>query len=204
MIYLSLNITFTIKINNNRLTVTPPDGKNITLSKPTFERLNNERRFSAEDHRHKVTIEVAKTVCLDQIKNRLYPDTVTLSIDDKKYTGCGGKPDFLLMEKNWAISSVGGKQINERSHLNLTFLPNGRITGDSGCNQFGGTYNLTQNGISISLLHITRKICINSLMQQEFNFLKLISKTSDYIVEEKNKLILKSGNGDIVAYSRDD
>lgn len=82
------------------------------------------------------------------------------------------------------------------SELNLSFSPDGKVSGSAGCNQFNGVYRAEKSRISIGALAATRRMCAApaGLMEQETQFLKALESavTARF---EANRLELRTGKG---------
>ncbi|WP_251450354.1 META domain-containing protein [Parasutterella muris] len=72
----------------------------------------------------------------------------------------------------------------------ITFHKDGKISGEPGCNYLTGTYQLDADGkIDLSGMGMTRKLCAKEYMEQEENFLNLLSRTH-YLQKADKQLIL--------------
>jgi len=92
----------------------------------------------------------------------------TLILISTLATSCGsikgGTDAELLTAGNWQLESINGKAIAESDFANgaptANFSIDYKITGNSGCNQYGGAYNLNdEGGINISQVISTKMFC---------------------------------------------
>jgi len=113
-------------------------------------------------------------------------------------TGCRSakatQPMDLLTQTAWELSSINGKKVDAAS------LPNGvptaifdkehKISGNSSCNGYGGSYNLNdEGGMNVSQIMATKMYCEGSIENEYF---KAIEKINTAKVE-KDKLTLMEG-----------
>ncbi len=78
------------------------------------------------------------------------------------------------------VVDAGGTQVQKVGNLEQSWqlggasftFENGRYYGNSGCNEFNGTYAmLSENSIQIQPMAVTRKMCLDQdVMQQEADF----------------------------------
>lgn len=80
----------------------------------------------------------------------------------------------------------------------IEFHPDGTFTGNGGCNEFSGTYNLTANTITFAPVTITKKACNKSRLNQEKSLLDIMKGTLGYEIRNDN-LILINDAGEVVA-----
>lgn len=77
---------------------------------------------------------------------------------------------------NWVLSD------NVKGNTPSMKIENGKITGNSGCNNYSGELilNAANGGFSAGNVATTRKMCDN--MNVESNFLQMLSQTNKYVV----------------------
>jgi len=88
----------------------------------------------------------------------------------------------------WQLSDMGDKAIDNNIITTLVFGDDNKISGKGGCNNYFGTYDLYTNGITISDIGSTRKMCSEDIMEQEMNYLDILGKAksikfNDYKLE---------------------
>lgn len=90
---------------------------------------------------------------------------------------------------NWRLANI-----SESSASTPMLLPTpeltadfagGRIAGSGGCNRFMGNYKTKENQLSIDPLASTRKACEQSIMNQEFKYLKALQGAQLYEVDNQ-------------------
>jgi len=75
----------------------------------------------------------------------------------------------------------------------LTFDANGRLTGNGGCNQLGGNYEIKGDQITFGLITSTRKRCPEPQMSQEGTVLQVLTDTVSFKIEENILTITSNG-----------
>jgi heat shock protein HslJ len=114
----------------------------------------------------------------------------------------------LVIEKNtvledvkWFLTSYGEegnlKDIIDGTEITATFNSyNNQVGGSSGCNIYGGEYQLIGNTLSISEIYYTEMACISpeGVMEQEQEFLTMLSNAESFQAED-DTLIIFCSNG---------
>jgi len=76
----------------------------------------------------------------------------------------------------WQLYDIGDKTLNNNITTTLVFEEGNKISGNGGCNNYFGTYDLYSNGITISDIGSTRKMCSEEIMKQEMTYLDILGK----------------------------
>ena len=58
-------------------------------------------------------LRLAPGLCRDDMTGMPYPETVTLTLDGRTLSGCGGDPLDLLTGAEWVVEDIGGREIVE-------------------------------------------------------------------------------------------
>ena len=72
---------------------------------------------------------------------------------------------------SWTVEYIGKRPVIDNSPAYMEFPEDGRVAGNSSCNQFTGTYELNAGSLEFSKLASTKKMCHPALMEQETRFL---------------------------------
>lgn len=102
-------------------------------------------------------------------------------------------PQFSLSDSPWNWISTGMSNNTTISPLkknlfSLTFTTDGKVSGTTDCNSFGGTYTTGENNlITLSEFASTQMYCEGS---QESAFIDMISKTDRFMFTNDGNLIL--------------
>jgi len=110
------------------------------------------------------------------------------------------KPDLPLTGTDWVLDgySTGGDAVSSLVNgttITAKFAPDGNVTGNAGCNHYGGSYRLDGANLSVSSLYSTLMYCGEpGVMEQEGRYLGLLANVSSYRVEG-DRLTLLDGSG---------
>ena len=103
----------------------------------------------------------------------------------------------------WVLGSLDGDPPLDAVTITLAF-EDGQLSGDGGCNQYGGSYSLSPGGkITITELISTLRACLdNDLTAQESRYLQLLAAATSYRVTSTT-LELSSPEGSLTFTSAD-
>lgn len=108
-------------------------------------------------------------------------------------------PLDMLAGTSWALVSYGnqGSEIPlvADSQVTLQFGAQGGVSGNAGCNSFGGTYQATAGSIQFSEIISTLMACLSeNVMQQEHDFLGALNQAASYEISNGNLQIRNANN----------
>lgn len=104
--------------------------------------------------------------------------------------------DAPPVEGNWQIVSVGGTPAAGGKPLSLTLGTDGKVSGYSGCNQYGGSFKVARGSLYFSPLAMTEKACAEAdVMQQEALIGAALSGSVGYRFNEDGRLVLAGADG---------
>ena len=109
-----------------------------------------------------------------------------------------------LLGVQWRVEDINGAGVIDRSNTSFTLLPDGRLAGLPGCNNFSAVYALNRNSLTFDTIISTRKACVPALNNQEQRFLKLLEATDRYQFDQTGALILKTHDGRHIKARRQD
>jgi putative lipoprotein len=119
---------------------------------------------------------------------------------------CLASPAFAqdsLAGSRWLAEAIAGAVLSENVKSRLEVLAEGRISGNSGCNSFGGAGQLRDGAVKIGMLAGTRMACPPAIMDQERKFLAALGKAVRYEATSNGRLVLRdSGGAELVRFSR--
>jgi heat shock protein HslJ len=98
---------------------------------------------------------------------------------------------------SWAVEYIGERPVIDRSSAYMTFSEEGRIAGNSSCNQFTGTYELRAGSLEFRKIAMTNKRCHPALMEQEYRFLAALQRVAKAQFV-KGLLVLLDANDDML------
>lgn len=122
-------------------------------------------------------------------------------------TSCGSTKSTdesvnLLTDINWELKSIDGKDVAASDYTKglpvATFTTDNKISGNSGCNSYSGSYNLNdEGGINMSEFISTRMACPGN---GEAEYLKALN-TANVAKVEKDKLVLYDGVKELLVFT---
>lgn len=126
---------------------------------------------------------------------------------------CGGETgDAGLVDTSWRLASIDGEPPLEGTELTLNFESGTELTGQAGCNSFGGTYTVGSDGplneasapISISNLVQTEVACMEpeGVMEQESTYLGILGNAGEVRLMD-GQLTITSANGRILIFEKE-
>ena len=103
----------------------------------------------------------------------------------------------MLQGSEWTV--IGDPEQGGRF---ISFAGSGRVFGFGGCNRFSGKYEQHDEHLTISPLAMTKMACPPEKMQQETEFLDILSKVRGVRVDHTLLLFLDEKGADLKALSR--
>jgi heat shock protein HslJ len=79
---------------------------------------------------------------------------------------------------SWTVEYIGERPVIDRSPAYMTFFEEGRVAGNSSCNQLAGTYELQAGSLEFSKIASTNRRCHPALMEQEARFLAALQRVA--------------------------
>lgn len=144
--------------------------------------------------------------CRDGMSDRLYPDTVTVTVDGRRFEGCGGEPRAEagtgLIDGSWQIAALNGRPVAPGSRPSIAF-DKGRVSGNAGCNRFTGNYTFARGQISTGGVASTKMACIDRARNlQEQTILGLLGERLTVSANRAGKLVLTGPRGRTMTLAR--
>ena len=139
--------------------------------------------------------------CSDGMSDGSYRDTVTVTVDGRRYQGCGGATTSAtrghgvsVIEGNWRVEAINGRRPATGTKPTVSF--NGRrISGNASCNRFSGEYEMQRGRIDAGRLAVTRMACTNPVAnRQEAQVLRILGEPLSVSTNRGGKLVL-TGRG---------
>ena len=133
---------------------------------------------------------------------RLTGDELVLTGSDLELTFTDrevAEPARPLTDTSWTLNTVVGtggtaSSVPTGVTATITFAADGKVTGNTGCNSFGGTATVTGNQITFGDLASTRRACIGAAGSIEADVLRVLDGTATYRIEG-DRLILEAADG---------
>lgn len=133
-----------------------------------------------------ILLQATRSLCRDTMTGMPYPWRVDLRVDSEQLSGCGGSAQELLQGPIWYPTSLQGRAVNPELGVTLVFLDEQRLAGHSGCNRYGGGYQLTGEGLNIGELFSTRMACMDAeRSRMEADFLALLQQVDRFDLNDQ-------------------
>lgn len=148
----------------------------------------------------RINVNTVHTPCSDGMSDRRYPDTVTVTVDGRRYEGCGGAsataaPSASLLEGDWRVEAVGGRRVAPGTAPTIGFHGK-RISGNAGCNRFNGSFDFARARLNAGPLASTKMACRSAIAnQQETRILRALSERLTVSENRAGKLVLTGPRG---------
>jgi heat shock protein HslJ len=104
-----------------------------------------------------------------------------------------------LTGTKWKLATLTGKApVTSDNSITLNFDPNNQISGNSGCNSYGGEYSLSNSALSFSKVFSTLMACADQAVNdQEAAFHQALSTVTTFEISN-GQLNLKDASGAVL------
>jgi heat shock protein HslJ len=102
--------------------------------------------------------------------------------------GGSGRGDGGLANTSWTVTSLAGAPMVGPARPTMTFSADGRVSGNSGCNQYSGTYRTDGSSLSITNVASTMMMCAGPGADVEALFLKALNSATAWQRTEDGQL----------------
>jgi heat shock protein HslJ len=113
--------------------------------------------------------------------------------------GCGGS-DAELEGQTWTLSGIGGRPAVSSAVSTATFT-DGTLTGNSGCNEFSGTYTVSGDTMTIELGPVTLRACEGNIGEQETLLFEAFGATTNFAIDGTDLRLLDGAEMVLARYS---
>ncbi|MFW6342027.1 MAG: META domain-containing protein [Halothiobacillaceae bacterium] len=134
--------------------------------------------------------------CNDTMSERIYPDQVVLSFEDRQWRGCGTDPAGLLQVTAWQLVDRDGASVPADVQITMALDPEGRVAGKSACNRYFGRYRLADGKTLVfGPLASSRMTCPGPIMDWEQAYLAHFEGPLRFSIDERGRLELVDSTG---------
>ncbi|GGF15037.1 hypothetical protein GCM10011321_03600 [Youhaiella tibetensis] len=109
-----------------------------------------------------------------------------------------GPANDPLTGTNWHLASLGDAPAADGVKSTMTIAEDGMVSGNGGCNGFGGTVTVTGDAVAFSQMRSTMMACEEKAMQQEHALHMALEAAKTYAIDGQT-LTLRDGSGTPVA-----
>lgn len=101
-----------------------------------------------------------------------------------------------LVGTQWELVTINQAGLLEDSQVTLQFDEEGNAGGNAGCNSYGGTYTVADDGLTFGMLITTLMACDEELMEQETQYLEILGNIERFRLNHNFTMILTTAEGD--------
>ncbi|MBC9031478.1 META domain-containing protein [Sphingomonas sp. JC676] len=194
---------WSVTLDGQTIHYEPANGPAVSVPSPRPIVGFNGERYETR----RLTVDITHVKCSDGMSDRIYHDTVVLTVDGKTLRGCGGETatspataPSTLLEGAWSIQSIAGRRPVAGTRPDVRFQGT-RISGSTGCNSFGGAFRFDRGHLTTGPLITTRRACARPANAQEQNVLKLLGQRLSVSRNRAGKLVM-TGHGQTLVLVR--
>ena len=190
-------------------------GLTMTSRQMTFEDPNGEAQIVERTPRPitgvageiyqtpRLNVNVVHAQCSDGMSERVYPDKVQVTVDGRKFQGCGGPASapVILAVTEWTVTSVNGQPTKSSPGFYVNFTDD-RLTAKFGCNRFNTTYDLTSDTLTAGPVAGTKMACDDMSLESQATAILARPMRTSFLA--KDRMILANSAGKIEARRRAD
>jgi heat shock protein HslJ/uncharacterized lipoprotein YbaY len=137
-----------------------------------------------------LTVRMAPGLCRDDMTGMPHPDTVSVTLEGRELSGCGGDPVELLRGAEWVVEDIAGQGIAGGSRATLTFADDGGLSGTASCNRYATGFAIGGEGVRVAQIAATQMMCDETLMAQERAFFAALAAVGRFDIDESGALVL--------------
>jgi heat shock protein HslJ len=143
-------------------------------------------------------VAIRRQMCSDGMSDRHYEDNVTVEVDGRRLTGCGGAftEPSRLANTHWRISAINGRSVPVDGPFHLDFTED-RLSGRAGCNRFSGGYRLEGQRLTPGPIMSTRMACIGPGMSLEAAAMRVLSGPLTVAQPSERRILLRGAGGSL-------
>lgn len=188
---------WSVTIADGQMRYETPDSRDLIVPAPQPRTTFNGHRYETAH----LTVDVTHSPCSDGMSDRRYADTVRVIAHGRALNGCGGEilPPTSLADTSWAIVDIGGEAVSGERYT-MQFAAD-RLSGQAGCNLFGGGYALAGETLTPGMIVATQMACPEPAMTHEARMLETLRGPLTVSFPDGDTLVL-TGNGGAIRLRR--
>ncbi len=102
----------------------------------------------------------------------------------------------------WRAVEISGAPVAAGVETTLELEAGGKVSGNGGCNRFGGTATLGDGSIGFGPTMATRMACPEPAMAQEQRFFEMLEKAARWRLEGGGLVLLDRAGGALARFTR--
>lgn len=175
------------------------DERRADLPNPLVSLIAGGRRITASRSTPgdslRVVVDIQDTRCADGMSGQQFPVRVTVDVNGRTLTGCGGNPVELLYGGTWVVATLNGQPLLTGSHVTMEFSRENQMVGNASCNSYSAPFTVTAQGMQVAPPRATRMACGDAKDRQERAFLTLLAGTRHFLLDERGTLTVSDSAG---------
>ena len=197
----NLPSSWTIEIEfGNLIRFNPLDGQAVTSTavQPQFSAEKNVATYSSKATNGDIIVLVQDEPCTDNINGEHYNKKVVVTVNNKRYEGCGQYLFDAKLNGKWMLQKINNVLLVPADFAKglptITLgVQQGKLTGHDGCNSLSGSFEVLGSKIKFDPLASTKMACPGNKPGNEIAA-KLSGQVVDYYFT----------NGQLYFYLQDD
>lgn len=108
-----------------------------------------------------------------------------------------------LAGTEWILGAMNGISMVDGTSLTIQFGSDGKISGSSGCNTFGGDYSISGDTLNFQKLFMTEMACLKvGVMQQEQAYQSSLGQVYKYALKDNQLILMDVKGSTLLVYNR--
>jgi putative lipoprotein len=112
-----------------------------------------------------------------------HPGTADILLERVSSPKAEAQPVQLALTGEWLVEDIGGLGVLDTPKSTLRFGSNGEASGQGGCNNFSGSFALSQGELRFGPLAATQKGCIPAVADQEQKYFAALAAVRSARIE---------------------
>jgi heat shock protein HslJ len=190
---------WSVTIGGGRIIYDDAERRRVAVRAPTPRRSFNGRRYVTR----RLIVDITRQQCSDGMSDRIFADTVRVTVDGRSLQGCGGAilPPATLQDTSWEIVAINGRTVRGGEQYRISFAGD-RLDGRAGCNSFSGGYRVGRDGFQAGPLAMTRMACPGPAMQHEQAVGRILSERVRLYYPDGGTLVMRGASGGEIRLKR--
>jgi heat shock protein HslJ/uncharacterized membrane protein len=110
-----------------------------------------------------LVVELREEPCVDTMSGEPFTHAVTVHFGGRTLTGCGRDVNApALIGPRWSLIELNGAPVPADAGIELRFDPADRVSGNTGCNNLFGPYEIEGHSLRFGNLATTRRACLDA------------------------------------------
>lgn len=168
----------------------------------TFELTNKNNNIEAAEFFNDnvmLNVNIEETSCYDINTGEGFNYLLNVEIDGEKLEGFGKYMDEEdntpsinpIIFGKWNLIELGSTTLENINGVSIILLSSNRLSGNTGCNNYFGSYNISNNYINLKTSGATKMYCKNNI---EKEFAMAQKKVTNYIINDNILLLYNKDN----------